>query len=65
MVACNATQHKAAKFEITDHGADHDNDDDTYNDMDDDESTNHGFRVKGGVPCQLVNHAGRDAVDGQ
>ena len=36
-----------------------------WDDMDDDESANHGFRVKGDVPCQLANHAGFDAVDGQ
>ena len=40
-------------------------DNDTYDDMDDDESANHGFRVKGDVPCQLANYVGRDAVDGQ
>jgi hypothetical protein len=57
MVACNAKQHKAAKSAITASG----NDNDTY----DDESANHGFRVKGDVPCQLANHAGFDAVDGQ
>ena len=61
MVACNAKQHKAAKSAITASGTDND----TYDDMDDDESANHGFRVKGDVHCQLANHAGRDAVDGQ
>jgi len=29
------------------------------------ERANHGFRVKGDVPCQLAHHAGLDALDGQ
>jgi hypothetical protein len=61
MVACNAKLHNAAKFEITDFGTDND----TYDDMDDDESAGHGFRFKGDVPCQPAHHAGFDAVDGQ
>ena len=61
MAACNAKQHKAAKSAITARGTDND----TYDVMDDDESANHGFRVKDYVPCQLAHHAGFDAVDGQ
>ena len=61
MVTCNAKHHNAKKFEIIDCRTGHG----TYDGMDDDESANHGFWVKGDVPCQLANHAGFDAVDGQ
>jgi hypothetical protein len=61
MVVCNANHHKAAKSAITASGTDND----TYDDMDDDESANHGFLVKDDVPCHLAYDAGLDAVDGQ
>ena len=61
MVACNAKHHNAKKIEIIDCRTGHG----TYDDMGDDESANHGFRVKDYVPCQLAHHAGFDAVDGQ
>jgi hypothetical protein len=57
MVAFNANHHKTAKSAIMASGTDHD----TYGG----ERAKHGFRVKGDVPCQLAQHAGLDALDGQ
>ena len=57
MVACNANHHKTEKSAIMASGTDHG----TY----DDERANHGFRVKGDVPCQLAHNAGLNALDGQ
>ena len=53
MVACNANHLTAENSPTMDYDADND------------KRTNHGFRVKGDVPCQLAYHAGFDAVDGQ